>query len=96
MDSVPHPCSQAGRRRVFNVVQQLPRGRAASPGIYSLCPGAPFTGCFFNDVAGERGGVDRASEHGIDVLPADFSMNGTVQAGVPAKVSAKIRSRPKS
>ncbi|MFH8487710.1 GxGYxYP domain-containing protein [Streptomyces longisporoflavus] len=61
-----------------------------------LRPTTPYTGWFSDDVAGEWGGVDRASQHGIEVVPADFYMNGTVHAGVPAKVSGKIRRRPKA
>ncbi|MET7660512.1 GxGYxYP domain-containing protein [Streptomyces sp. NPDC005356] len=65
--------------------------------IFSLVePTTPYAGWFSNDVAGEWGGVDRASQHGVEVVPADFYMNGTVHAGVPAKVSAKIRPRQKS
>lgn len=59
-------------------------------------PTTPYAGWFSNDVAGEWGGVDRASQHGIEVVPADFYMNGTVHAGVPAKVSAEIRPRRRS
>ncbi|GAA1361434.1 GxGYxYP domain-containing protein [Streptomyces beijiangensis] len=60
-----------------------------------LAPTTPYCGWFSNDVAGEWGGVDRASQHGIEVVAADFYMNGTVHAGVPAKISAKVRPRPK-
>lgn len=59
-------------------------------------PTTPYAGWFSNDVAGEWGGVDRASQHGLEVVPADFYMNGTVHAGVPAKISTQIRSRPKA
>ncbi|MFJ8825339.1 GxGYxYP domain-containing protein [Streptomyces sp. NPDC102467] len=60
----------------------------------SLRPTTPYTGWFSNDVAGEWGGVDRASQHGIEVVPADFYMNATVHAGVPAKISSTVRPRP--
>ncbi|MGW2279814.1 GxGYxYP domain-containing protein [Streptomyces sp. NPDC001770] len=59
-------------------------------------PTTPYAGWFSNDVAGEWGGVDRASQHGIEVVPADFFMNGTVHAGVSAKISDKVRTRPKA
>jgi hypothetical protein len=61
-----------------------------------LEPTTPYTGWFSNDVAGEWGGVDRASQHGIPVVPADFYMNGTVHAGTPAKISDRVRPRPKA
>ncbi|MEU6673941.1 GxGYxYP domain-containing protein [Streptomyces sp. NPDC046925] len=61
-----------------------------------LKPTTPYTGWFSNDVAGEWGGVDRASQHGIEVVPADFYMNGTVHAGVRAKISGTVRRRPKA
>ena len=47
-------------------------------------------------MAGEWGGVDRASQHGIQVVPADFYMNGTVHAGIPAKISDRVRPRRKA
>ncbi|WP_327179622.1 GxGYxYP family putative glycoside hydrolase [Streptomyces sp. NBC_01335] len=59
-------------------------------------PTTPYAGWFSNDVAGEWGGVDRASQHGIEVVPADFFMNGTVHAGVSAKISDRVRTRPKA
>ncbi|MEV1023207.1 GxGYxYP domain-containing protein [Streptomyces sp. NPDC050264] len=59
-------------------------------------PTTPYTGWFSNDVAGEWGGVDRASQHGIEVVPADFYMNATVHAGAPAKISSTVRPRPEA
>ncbi|MFB6959250.1 GxGYxYP domain-containing protein [Streptomyces sp. NPDC056309] len=59
-----------------------------------LEPTTPYTGWFANDVAGEWGGVDRASQHGIEVVATDFYMNATVHAGVPAKISPRVRPRP--
>ncbi|MGW0858525.1 GxGYxYP domain-containing protein [Streptomyces sp. NPDC002690] len=59
-------------------------------------PTTPYAGWFSNDVAGEWGGVDRASQHGIEVVPADFYMNGTVHAGVPARISDKVPPTPKA
>ncbi|WLQ62427.1 MULTISPECIES: GxGYxYP domain-containing protein [Streptomyces] len=56
-------------------------------------PTTPYAGWFSDDVAGEWGGVDRASRHGVEVVPADFYMNGTVHAGVPTKVPDKITPR---
>ncbi|MEU4232679.1 GxGYxYP domain-containing protein [Nonomuraea sp. NPDC026600] len=57
-------------------------------------PTTPYAGWFSNDVAGEWGGVDRASQHAVEVVPADYYMNATVHAGVPAKVSNRVRQRP--
>ncbi|MEV4069773.1 GxGYxYP domain-containing protein [Nonomuraea fuscirosea] len=57
-------------------------------------PTTPYAGWFSNDVAGEWGGVDRASQHAVEVVPADYYMNATVHAGVAAKVSSKVRPRP--
>ncbi|MEU1214541.1 GxGYxYP domain-containing protein [Streptomyces sp. NPDC005790] len=54
----------------------------------------PYVGWFSDDVAGEWGGVERASRHGIEVVPADYYMNGTVHAGVPARISGKVPPRP--
>ncbi|WP_233521589.1 GxGYxYP domain-containing protein [Streptomyces triticagri] len=59
-----------------------------------LAPGTPYTGWFSNDVAGEWGGVDRASQHGVPVVPADFYMNGTVHAGVGAEISDRVPKAP--
>ncbi|WP_394428801.1 GxGYxYP domain-containing protein [Streptomyces sp. SGAir0957] len=59
-------------------------------------PTTPYTGWFPNDVAGEWGGVDRASRHGIEVVATDFYMNATVHAGAPARISGRVRTRPKA
>lgn len=53
----------------------------------------PYAGWFSNDVAGEWSGVDLAATQGVEVIPADFYLNGTVHSGVPATVSARA-SRP--
>ncbi|MFI7132255.1 GxGYxYP domain-containing protein [Nonomuraea sp. NPDC050153] len=57
-------------------------------------PTTPYAGWFSNDVAGEWGGVDRASQHAVEVVPADYYMNATVHAGVPARISDRVRPRP--
>ncbi|MEU6718854.1 GxGYxYP domain-containing protein [Nonomuraea sp. NPDC046802] len=59
-------------------------------------PTTPYAGWFSNDVAGEWGGVDRASQHAVEVVPADYYMNATVHAGVPAKVSDRVRPKPQA
>ena len=51
----------------------------------------PYLGWFSNDVAGEWGGVDLAATQSVEVLAADFYMNGTVHGGVPARISPKIK-----
>lgn len=61
-----------------------------------LAPTTPYTGWFPNDVAGEWGGVDRTSRHGVQVVATDFYMNATVHAGVPARVSSRVRTRPRA
>ncbi|MFE4847531.1 GxGYxYP domain-containing protein, partial [Streptomyces sp. NPDC056689] len=71
-------------------------GRLLDETFAKLEPTTPYTGWFSNDVAGEWGGVDRASQHGMPVVPADFYMNGTVHAGTPAKISDRVRPRPKA
>ncbi|MFI7642449.1 GxGYxYP domain-containing protein [Nonomuraea sp. NPDC049400] len=57
-------------------------------------PTTPYAGWFSNDVAGEWGGVDRASQHAVEVVPADYYMNATVHAGVSARISDQVRPRP--
>ncbi|MGR6912744.1 GxGYxYP domain-containing protein [[Actinomadura] parvosata] len=59
-------------------------------------PTTPYAGWFSNDVAGEWGGVDRASQHAVEVVPADYYMNATVHAGVRAKVSDRVRPVPRA
>lgn len=54
-----------------------------------VAPGTPFAGWFANDVSGEWDGVELAAEHGVEVVAADYYMNGTVTAGVPARTYAK-------
>jgi hypothetical protein len=51
----------------------------------------PYLGWFSNDVAGEWGGVDLAATQSVEVIAADFYMNGTVHGGVPARISPKIK-----
>ena|GEM_PF-439816 len=51
----------------------------------------PYLGWFSNDVAGEWGGVDIASQHRGEVFAADFYMNGTVHSGVHTAISTKIK-----
>lgn len=50
----------------------------------------PYLGWFSNDVAGEWGGVDLASQQQVEVFAADFYANGTVHGGVRAHISSKI------
>ncbi|MHC5257966.1 GxGYxYP domain-containing protein [Streptomyces sp. UC4497] len=71
-------------------------GKLLDEVLAELAPTTPYAGWFPNDVAGEWGGVDRASQHGVPVVAADFYMNGTVHAGVPAKVSGRVPKRPKA
>ncbi|TDD14631.1 GxGYxYP domain-containing protein, partial [Nonomuraea diastatica] len=59
-------------------------------------PTTPYAGWFSNDVAGEWGGVDRASQHAVEVIPADYYMNATVHAGVRAEVSDRVPPRPRA
>lgn len=53
-------------------------------------PTTPYLGWFANDVDGEWSGVDIAAQHSIEVLPADYYMNGTVHSGTVAPISAKV------
>ncbi|MET8468576.1 GxGYxYP domain-containing protein [Streptomyces sp. NPDC006422] len=71
-------------------------GKLLDETLSRLRPTTPYAGWFPNDVAGEWGGVDRASQHGVPVVAADFYMNGTVHAGVPAKVSSRVPARPEA
>ena len=57
-------------------------------------PATPYAGWFSGDVAGEWSGVDLASQAGVEVLPADFYMNGTVHSGVTAPISSRVRKVP--
>ena len=57
----------------------------------SAVKATPYLGWFSNDVAGEWGGVDIASQHRGEVFAADFYMNGTVHSGVRAPISTRIR-----
>ena len=52
-------------------------------------PGTPYAGWFANDVSGEWDGVELAAGHGVEVVAADYYMNGTVTAGVPAQTYAR-------
>ena len=56
-----------------------------------VAPTTPYAGWFSNDVAGEWSGVDLAAQGGVEVLAADFYMNGTVHSGVSAPISDTVR-----
>lgn len=47
----------------------------------SVEPGTPYLGWFDDDIAGEFGGVEYASSHGLYVVPADWFSNLTVFSG---------------
>lgn len=76
-------------------------GELLSEILSQVEPTTPYAGWFSDDVQGEWSGVDLASRQGVEVLPADFYMNGTVHGGVRAPVSAavppvpRVRRRPK-
>lgn len=59
----------------------------------TVAPTTAYLGWFSGAVAGEHGGVGRASEQGLEVLAADFYMNGTVFSGAPARISTKPPNR---
>ncbi|TCN42061.1 GxGYxY motif-containing protein [Kribbella orskensis] len=68
-----------------------PTGDLLKEHFDKVAPTAPYAGWFSNDVAGEWSGVDLAAQGGVEVLPADFYMNGTVHSGVSAPISDKVR-----
>lgn len=53
--------------------------------------GTPYAGWFANDVSGEWDGVEIASNNGVEVVAADYYMNGTVLAGLPAPTYTRPR-----
>jgi hypothetical protein len=82
------------RAMVFWLPPSGETGKLLDEILGEVKPTTPYAGWFSNDVAGEWGGVDRASQHAVEVVPADYYMNATVHAGVPAKVSDRVRPRP--
>ncbi|MGP4096511.1 GxGYxYP domain-containing protein [Nonomuraea sp. KM90] len=84
----------ATRAMVFWLPPSGPTGELLDEIFGKVAPTTPYAGWFANDVAGEWGGVDRASQHAVEVVPADYYMNATVHAGVGAKVSDRVRPRP--
>ncbi|MFG1696793.1 GxGYxYP domain-containing protein [Nonomuraea sp. NPDC049309] len=86
----------ASRAMVFWLPPAGETGKLLDEIFSKVKPTTPYAGWFSNDVAGEWGGVDRASQHAVEVVPADYYMNGTVHAGVPAKVSDRVRPRPRA
>ncbi|WP_328992963.1 GxGYxYP family putative glycoside hydrolase [Kribbella sp. NBC_01245] len=68
-----------------------PTGELLSEIFQAVEPTTPYAGWFSNDVAGEWSGVDLAAQAGLEVLPADFYMNGTVHSGVVAPISSEVR-----
>ncbi|MET8864375.1 GxGYxYP domain-containing protein [Nonomuraea sp. NPDC004580] len=86
----------ASRAMVFWLPPSGETGKLLDEIFSKVRPTTPYAGWFSNDVAGEWGGVDRASQHAVEVVPADYYMNGTVHAGVAAKVSDRVRPRPRA
>ncbi|MEV4802883.1 GxGYxYP domain-containing protein [Nonomuraea sp. NPDC049421] len=86
----------ASRAMVFWLPPSGETGKLLDEIFGKVRPTTPYAGWFSNDVAGEWGGVDRASQHAVEVVPADYYMNGTVHAGVAAKVSDRVRPRPRA
>lgn len=68
-----------------------PTGDLLKEHFDKVAPTTPYAGWFSNDVAGEWSGVDLAAQGGVEVMPADFYMNGTVHSGVSAPISDKVR-----
>lgn len=57
-------------------------------------PYTPYLGWFSQDVAGEFGGTELASRHGVYVLAADWFENMSVHSGARAAISAKREPLP--
>jgi hypothetical protein len=68
-----------------------PTGDLLAATFAKVAPTTPYAGWFANDVAGEWSGVDLAAQGGVEVLAADFYMNGTVHSGVAAPVWDQVR-----
>lgn len=68
-----------------------PTGELLKEHFDKVAPTTPYAGWFSNDVAGEWSGVDLAAQGGVEVVPADFYMNGTVHSGVAAPISDRVR-----
>lgn len=82
----------ANRAMVFWLDPNITGERTLLERIFAgVKPYTPYLGWFAQDVAGEFGGTELASRHGVYVLAADWSPNLTVFSG--ARASLK---RPKS
>src|SRR5690606_14543988 len=57
-------------------------------------PYTPYLGWFAQDVAGEFGGTELASRHGVYVLAADWFENMTVHSGARAPISKRQKPLP--
>lgn len=78
---------------VFWLAPDGAEGEAMTEIFGKVAPTTAYLGWFSGAVAGEHGGVGRASREGLEVLAADFYMNGTVFSGAPAKITPKPPSR---
>lgn len=77
----------ANQAMVFWLDPNVPEERALFEKIMDdVEPYTPYMGWFAQDVAGEFSGTQLCSEHSVYVLAADFFDNGTVFAGVRARV----------
>ncbi len=78
----------ANRAMTFWLDPNIPAERALFERIMAETePPTPYLGWFPQDVAGEFGGTELASRHGVYVLAADWFENMSVHSGSRARVS---------
>ncbi|MBE1610755.1 GxGYxYP domain-containing protein [Actinopolymorpha pittospori] len=85
----------ANRAMTFWLDPNIDAERALFEQIMSdVRPNTPYLGWFAQDIAGEFGGTELASRHGVYVLAADWFENLTVHSGARAPISDRQPSAP--
>lgn len=77
----------ATKAMTFWLDPNIPEERALFQRIMrEVAPGTPYLGWFAQDIAGEFGGTELCSAHGVYVLAADWFENMTVHSGAGGRI----------
>ena len=85
----------ANRAMTFWLDPNVPAEKALFERIMSdVAPNTPYLGWFAQDIAGEFGGTELASSHGVYVLAADWFENMSVHSGGRGRISDRQKPAP--
>jgi hypothetical protein len=86
----------ANKAMTFWLDPNVPEERTLFEQIMSdVAPATPYLGWFAQDIAGEFGGTELCSAHGVYVLAADWFENMSVHSGARAPISDEQKPAPR-